>query len=446
MFRTFGAAFLGLVLAVPALADDVTTFRLANGMNAIVIEDHRAPAVTHMVWYRAGSADEVRGKSGLAHYLEHLMFKGTPSVPDGQFSKTITANGGYDNAFTSSDQTVYFQRLAADRLEIAMRMEADRMRNLVLSEEDAATELQVILEERSQRVDSSPQALFREQLDAAQYLNHPYGTPTIGWRSEMEALTRQDALDWYNRYYAPNNATLIVAGDVDPDQVRKLAETYYGPLAPSPGIAPRVRPAEPPQLAERRLSFTSPNISQPYVVRSYLAPERDPGAQKDAAALTFLAALLGGDPQTSVLSRALVFDRKVAVSAGADYDGTSYDDTTFSLFIAPVPGTSLKDAEAALDQAVADFLTKGIDPAQFERLRTQIRAGLVYQKDDVGDLANMYGNAITSGLDVADVEAWPAILQSVGMDDVMTAARKVLDRKNSVTGWAMTEGSDEVMQ
>ena len=446
MFRTFGAAFLAFAAAVPALADDVTTFSLSNGMDAIVIEDHRAPAVTHMVWYRVGSADEVRGKSGLAHYLEHLMFKGTPAVPDGQFSRIITANGGYDNAFTSSDQTVYFQRLAADRLEIAMRMEADRMRNLVLSEEDAATELQVILEERSQRVDSSPQALFSEQLDAAQYLNHPYGTPTIGWRAEMEGLTRQDALDWYDRFYAPNNATLIVAGDVDPDQVRRLAETHYGPLQPSPGIAPRVRPAEPPQLAERRLSFASPNISQPYVVRSYLAPERDPGDQKDAAALTFLAALLGGDPQTSVLSRALVFDRKVAVSAGADYDGTSYDDTTFSLFIAPVPGTSLKDAEAALDLAVADFLAKGVDPAQFERLRTQIRAGLIYQKDDVGDLANMYGSAITAGLGVADVEAWPEVLQSVSMDDVMVAARKVLDRSQAVTGWAMTDGSDEVMQ
>lgn len=446
MFLRPAAVLCAVLLAPAADAEEVTTFSLPNGMQAIVIEDHRAPAVTHMVWYRAGSADEVRGKSGLAHYLEHLMFKGTPDVPDGKLSKIISANGGYDNAFTSTDQTVYFQRLAADRLEIAMRMEADRMRNLVISDEDAATELQVILEERSQRIDSSPQALFGEQLDAAQYLNHPYGVPVIGWRNEMEGLTRQDAQEWYDRYYAPNNAVLIVAGDVDPAEVQALAEKHYGPLAPSTEITERARPAEPPHLAERRLSFSDPKISQPYVIRSYLAPERDPGAQQDAAALTFLAALLGGDPQTSVLSSALVYDRKLAVSVGASYDGTSLDDTTFTIFVAPVPGIGLGDAEAALDKALADFLQGGVDPDQFDRLKTQLRASLIYQKDDVGELARMYGSAVTAGLSVADVQAWPDALQAVTAEDVIAAARKVLDRRHAVTGWAMAGNPEEVMQ
>lgn len=439
-----GLAFL--LTAVPALADQVTTFTLPNGMQAVVIEDHRAPVVTHMVWYRAGSADETRGKSGIAHFLEHLMFKGTEDVPQGAFSQTVEALGGYDNAFTTADQTAYFQRLAASRLDLVMKMEADRMRNLILSEDDVKTEREVILEERAQRIDSSPEALFGEQIDAAQYLNHPYGTPTIGWRSEMEGLSRQDALDWYQLYYAPNNATLIVAGDVDPAQVKALAETYYGPLAPSDGIADRVRPQEPPQLAERRLSFSDPNISQAYVVRNYLAPERNSGAQEDAAALTFLAALLGGNAQTSLLSRALSFDQDIAVSAGASYDATSLDPTTFSVYVAPVPGVSLKDAEAAMDKVIGDLLANGIEPAQFARLKTQLRADLIYRKDDVGDLAEDYGAALTSGLTIADVQAWPDVLQAVTEDDVLRVARMVLDRRHAVTGWAMPTGTEEVMQ
>jgi len=435
-----------LLTAVPALADQVTTFTLSNGMQAVVIEDHRAPVVTHMVWYRAGSADEKRGKSGIAHFLEHLMFKGTEDVPQGAFSQTVEALGGYDNAFTSSDQTAYFQRLSADQLDQVMKMEADRMRNLILSEDDVKTEREVILEERAQRIDSSPEALFGEQMDAAQYLNHPYGTPTIGWRSEMEGLSRQDALDWYQLYYAPNNATLIVAGDVDPAQVKALAETYYGPLAPSDGIADRVRPQEPPQLAERRLSFSDPNISQAYVVRNYLAPERNSGAQEDAAALTFLAALLGGNPQTSLLPRALSFDQDIAVSAGASYDATSLDPTTFSVYVAPVPGASLRDAEAAMDKVIGDLLANGIEPAQFARLKTQLRADLIYRKDDVGDLAEDYGAALTSGLTIADVQAWPDVLQAVTEEDVLRVARTVLDRRHAVTGWAMPTGTEEVMQ
>ena len=446
MNRLFCGMSFVLFLAQGALAEQVSTFSLTNGMQAIVIEDHRAPVVINMIWYHAGSADEKRGKSGIAHFLEHLMFKGTKTLASGEFSKVVEANGGNDNAFTSTDMTAYHQRIAADRLELVMKMEADRMRNLVLSEEDVKTERDVILEERSQRIDSQPEGLFQEQLAAAQYLNHPYGVPIIGWRTEMETLSRQDALDWYRLYYAPNNATLIVAGDVDPADVQRLAETYFGPLAPSPAITERARPAEPAQLAERRLSFADPNISRPYVTRSYLAPERDAGAQEKAAALTFLAALLGGDRQTSLLSRALSFDQKIAISAGAAYDGVSLDDTTFTLYVVPVPGVGLKEAEAAMDKVIADFMAKGVDPDQFKRLKTQLTAALIYQKDSVGDLAETYGSAVTAGLTVKDVEDWPALLQAVTEADVVAAAREVLDRRRAVTGWAMRDIAQEVMQ
>jgi zinc protease len=231
MLGRFGAgAALALTLALPAAADEpVTTFTLDNGLNVVVIEDHRAPVVVQMIWYRVGAADEPAGHSGIAHFLEHLMFKGTEKIAPNAFSGIVEAQGGDDNAFTSWDYTAYFQRIAADRLELVMEMEADRMRNLRLTEDDVTTERQVILEERAQRTDSDPGSLLMEQMRAAQFLNTPYGIPVIGWRHEMAELSREDALSYYQRFYAPNNATLVIAGDVTPDKVKALAETYYGP-------------------------------------------------------------------------------------------------------------------------------------------------------------------------------------------------------------------------
>lgn len=439
-------AFGLAAIAAPALAEDVTTYRLDNGLDVVVIEDHRAPVVVNMVWYNAGAADEKRGVSGVAHFLEHLMFKGTRTMAPGELSKVVAANGGSDNAFTSWDYTAYYQRISADRLGLVMKMEADRMRNLLLSDDDWKTEREVIIEERNQRTDSDPGAIFGEQRRAAQFLNHPYGTPVIGWRHEMEQLTRQDALDWYQRMYAPYNATLIVAGDVKPEEVRDLAQEYFGPLAPSPGIVERVRPQEPPQLAERRLSFSDPRVAQPVLTRSYLAPERDPGDQKKAAALTILAELLGGDGQTSVLARALQFDKPVALYTSAYYDGTSYDDTTFNLAVVPAEGVSLADAEAALDAVLADFLAKGPDPKQFARIQTQIEAAQIYGKDDVEGLARKYGEGLASGLTIRDIQDWPAVLQSVTPEDVVAAAREVLDRKRAVTGWMTRTAEGETTE
>lgn len=434
MHRSLTAACL-LALAGPALADDVTTFTLDNGLDVVVIEDHRAPAVTQMVWYRIGAADEPPGHSGIAHFLEHLMFQGTDDMAEGAFSATVEENGGTDNAFTSWDYTAYFQRVAADRLDLMMKMEADRMRDLQLTEDDVTTERQVILEERSQRTDGDPGSLLNEQMAAAQFMNHPYGIPVIGWRHEMEALSRQDALDFYQANYAPNNAILIVAGDVQPDEVRALAEKHYGPLAPSDRIKPRERPQEPPQLAERRLVMQDERVSEPYLVRSYLAPERNTGDQRKAAALTILAELLGGNQTSSVLARNLQFDRQVAVWSAAFYDGTSVDPDTFGLYVSPVPGVSLADAEKAMDEVIAGFLESGPDPAQFARIKTQVRAAEIYGRDSAGGLARLYGQALSVGLTVQDVQDWPEILQSITEDEVMAAAREVLNRDNAVTGW-----------
>jgi zinc protease len=260
----------------------------------------------------------------------------------------------------------------------------------------------------------------------------------------MDSLDMVDALSFYDIYYSPNNAILVVAGDVEPDEVLALAEQYYGPLPAEPNLPERFRTQEPPQTAERRLVFEDPRVAQPYVSRTYLAPERDAGAQEEAAALTYLADLLGGSPFTSALGIALQFDTNTAVYAGAFYDGLNLDNGTFGLTVVPAEGVTLQEAEDAMDAAVAQFLEDGIDPARMEALRTQLKAGEIYARDNVGGLARRYGAALTSGLTVEDVQAWPDILQAVTSEDVLAAAARVLDRNQSVTGWVIP--SREVLQ
>ncbi len=432
-------AVLGCLAAWPAIADTVTTFKLDNGMDVVVIEDHRAPVVVHMVWYRIGAADETPGHSGIAHFLEHLMFQGTKDVAPGDLSKIVSAQGGSDNAFTTLDYTAYFQRVAADRLDLMMKLEADRMHNLNLTEGDVATERKVILDERNQRTDSAPSALLGEQMAAAQYMNHPYGIPVIGWRHEIEKLSRQDALYFYHANYAPNNAILVVAGDVKPDDVLALAKKYYGPIPPSDQIKPRIRPTEPPQLAERRLTMVDERVAQPYVIRTYLAPERNPGDQRQAAAIRLLAELLGGNSTTSVLARALQFDTQKAVYTSAFYDGLSLDEDTFGLVIVPPVGESLQDAEKAMDEVVAKFMKDGVNADDLARIKAQVRASEIYGRDDVNGLARQYGSALAIGLSVKDVQDWPDLMQSVTAEDVMAAAKLVLDRHNAVTGYLTNE-------
>ncbi|MCC7319950.1 MAG: insulinase family protein [Rubellimicrobium sp.] len=434
---------LALVLPLaPVLAEEVTTATLDNGMEVVVIEDHRAPAVFHSVWYRTGAADEPPGASGAAHFLEHLMFKATDTLAAGELSAVVTENGGSDNAATTADFTYYYQRIAADRLDLVMGMEADRMRNLRLTPEDIETERQVVIEERNQRTENNPDALADEQGRAAQYLNHPYGAPVVGWMHELRGLGYPEVMDFYHLYYSPNNAILVVAGDVDPAAVIALAQEHYGPIPPAPDLPPRLRPEEPPQRAARHLLFADPRVAQDHLTRSYLAPERDPGDQGDAAALLFLAEILGGSPFTSVLARDLVHEQAVATEVWASYQAVSVDATTFRLGLTPAAGVPLDEAEAAMDAALARFLDEGVDLARFERLRTQLRAAEIYARDNVTGLALRYGAALASGLSVKDVQDWPAILQSVTEADVMRVARAVLDPDHSVTVQVVHESEE----
>lgn len=427
-----------LVAQAQSGSEAVTSFMLDNGMQVVVVEDHRAPVLQHMVWYRAGSADEPVGQSGVAHFLEHLLFKATENMESGELSATVAANGGRDNAFTSYDYTAYFQRVAADRLDLMMQMEADRMVNLRLTESDIKTERDVILEERNQRVDNSPQSLFGEQMNAVQYLNHRYGVPVIGWRHEMESLDREDALSFYRTYYAPNNAILVVSGDVEPEAVRAMAEKHYGVIPANPDLPERFRASEPPATSERRVIYRDARVAQPYVSRSYIAPERDSGAQEKAAALVLLAELLGGGT-TAFLTEKLQFDTQVAVYSGAFYNPTMLDRTSFDVVVVPAAGVSLEEAEQAMDNALAAFMTTGVDAEHLDRIKMQLRAQQIYARDNVDGIANRYGQALAIGLTVEDVQAWPDVLQAVSADDIMEVARDVLRREGSVTGWLMRD-------
>ena len=438
MIRTLlGAATAALISALavaPAMAEPpVTTFKLDNGMDVVVIEDHRAPVVTHMVWYRVGSADEPRGTSGIAHFLEHLMFKGTDEIPDGAFSKIIAANGGQDNAFTSYDYTGYFQRIAADRLELVMKMEADRMTDVVITKEHVKTEREVIIEERNTRTDNSPDALFMEQMRATMFLNHAYGTPIIGWRREMEQLSLDDALTFYKRYYAPDNAILVVAGDVTPDQVRTLAEKYYGPLKAS-GHPPDPRPQEPPQRAARRIEMHDNRVRQAYVVRSYLVPTYSPENPEEAAALSILSDIFT-DGIASRLSQSLQVKQKIAIGSGGWYSAQARDATTFLIYAVPGAGHSLADVEAAIDAEIARFIKEGPTAEEMARVKRVMRASRIFQQDNQSSLARLYGAALAVGFSVEDVQKWDTVTEGITAEQVRQAAEKHLKIERSVTGW-----------
>ncbi|MCR6630019.1 MAG: insulinase family protein [Magnetospirillum sp.] len=424
----------GLTASLPAAAQvfNPTTYQLANGLQVVVVENHRAPIVSHMVWYRVGAADEPAGKSGIAHLLEHLMFKGTPTVPPGEFSKIVARLGGRDNAFTSSDYTAYFQNIAADRLEAVMQMEADRMRNLTLDDQNVVTERAVVLEERRSRTDNNPQALLSERVEAALFLNHPYRRPVIGWGSEIAALTREDALDFYKRWYAPNNAILVVAGDVEPEKVRALAEKYYGPLKAEQTPA-RIRPEEPPQVAARTVTLEDPRVQQPSWNRTYIAPSYNAPDKAAPYALEVLSEILGGGA-TSRLYKSLVVDQGLAANAGAWYDASAVDMSTFGLAATPRPGVDMAKLAAAMDKEVRLVLDKGITPAEVDRAKARLRANVAYARDSLHTGARVLGEALTTGQTVADVEAWPSRIAAVTPEQVNAAAKAVLDDRSSVTG------------
>lgn len=415
------------------------TFTLSNGLRVVVIPDRRTPVVTQMIWYKVGSADETPGKSGLAHFLEHLMFKGTDAHPAGEFSQLVSRIGGNENAFTSYDYTAYYQRVSRDQLATMLAFEADRMTGLVLKDENVLPERDVVLEEYNMRVGNSPDARLTEQIMAALYLNHPYGRPVIGWHQEIEKLNREDALEFYKRFYAPNNATLILAGDVSVEDVRPMVEAAYGKIPPQPSIPPRrIRPQEPTPAGPRTVTLADPRVEQPSVRRYYLVPSAVTAAPEQSAALEVLAQLMGTG-SNSMLYRALVVDKPLAVSAGAWYQGTGVDPTQFGISASPKPGVEFPQVEQAIDEVIAKLAQAPVPAEDLERTKTQMIAQAVYAQDSQTTLARWYGAAITVGLSVDDVRAWPDRIRAVTAEQVREAAQKWLDKKRSATGYLIKE-------
>jgi zinc protease len=430
--------FVLFVLPARALNVEVADFKLANGMEVVVIPDHRAPVVTHMVWYRVGAADEVSGKSGLAHFLEHLMFKGTIKHPPGEFDHLIDINGGEGNAFTTSDYTVYYQRIASDRLALMMELEADRMQNLVLTDANVLPELDVVREERRERTENDPSALLGEQIDAAMYTAHPYGKPIIGWMSEVAKLTRDDAVAFYKAHYTPANAILVVAGDVSPEQVKAMAEKYYGVLKNTFTPGPRQRTAEPEPIAARRVTMVDGRAASPVVQRSYLAPSYTTGNGREALALDLLADILGGGTQ-SRFYRGLVVEQKIAAQAGAWYSGDQLDSGTFGVYGAPNPDVELGKVEAAIDAVLADIVKNGVTQKELDRVRNQAIAQRVYTLDDQATLARMAGVALATGLPARSIFDRDIDIEKVTVADIKEAAVKFIVLKRSVTGILLPE-------
>jgi zinc protease len=415
------------------------SFSLGNGLKVVVIPDHRTPVVTQMIWYKVGSADETPGKSGLAHFLEHLMFKGTSKHPAGEFSQTVLRVGGNENAFTSTDYTGYYQRVPREQLPRMMEFEADRMTGLILKDENVLPERDVVLEEYNMRVANNPEARLTEQIMAALYLNHPYGRPVIGWRHEIEKLDREDALAFYRRFYAPNNATLVIAGDVDAKDIRPMVERAFGDVPPQPAIpAQRIRPQEPMPVAPRTVTLSDPRVEQPGLRRYYLVPSATTATAGESPALDVLAQLMGGG-SNSYLYRALVIDRPLAVSASAGYQGTSLDPTQFTISASPKPGVDFAQVEQVIDQVIADIAENPVRAEDLERVKTQLIAGAIYAQDNQATLARWYGGALTTGLSIEDIRSWPDRIRAVTAEQVRAAAQKWLDKNRSVTGYLIKD-------
>jgi zinc protease len=440
-----GAAALGGWTATAPAAyalPEPETFTLRNGMEVVVITDRRAPVVTHMVWYRVGSADEPRGASGVAHFLEHLMFKGTRRIEPGEFSRTIARNGGDDNAFTSYDYTAYYQRIARDRLELVMGMEADRMRNLRLLEEDVLSERDVIVEERRQRTDNSPGALLNERMRSILYPHHPYGTPVIGWLHEIQALDQDAAESFYREYYAPNNAILVVAGDIDAAELRPLAERIYGRIRPNPDLPERTWVADPPSIGPARVSHADEKVVQPGMARLYRTISYSTDEGRQAHSLDVAIDILGGG-ETSRLYRALVEEQGIAVGAGAYASLGGISGGLIGVSATPADGVTLEQLEAAVDAVIAQFLAEGPTEEEVARSRASLAAAAIYARDNQEQLANVFGSSLVEGESIEDIVNWERYVASVTRQEAWDMARQALDINNSVTGWLLPAPADE---
>lgn len=404
---------------------------LDNGLTVVVVNNDRAPVVTHMVWYRVGAMDEPQGQSGIAHLLEHLMFKGTEKFPTGVFSKTVSRNGGEENAFTSRDYTAYFQNVAKDRLALVMELEADRMTGLVLAADALEREIDVVLEERRERIDNNPSAQLSERAAAMMFLNHPYRRPIIGWEREIAELTGDQVMAFYQEWYAPNNAVLVVAGDVTMADVLPLAEQYYGSID-AVELPERRMIIEPAPLTDRRIAFRDPRVRQPNWSRRYHAPSYGFGNSDLADPLQLVTNLLGGDA-TSWLYRRLVVEEGVAVSAGAWYDPSRRGPGELVVYASPSDDVSVDALEAAVDAVLSEFITDGPDNEELARSKARLMANAVYARDSLSSGAYVLGEALAIGRTVHDIESWPERIDAVTLTAVRDAARIVLQGRGTVT-------------
>ncbi|MBA1143289.1 M16 family metallopeptidase [Mesorhizobium neociceri] len=430
-----------LTMAGPALAADdgkVANFLLDNGMEVVVIPDHRAPIVTHMVWYKIGSADEPAGKSGIAHFFEHLMFKATTNHAAGEFDRAISDIGGSNNAFTSYDYTAFHETVTPSALELMMSFEADRMRNLILTDEVIKTERDVILEERRSRIDSNPEAVLDEEVDATLWQNQPYRIPVIGWMQEMEQLNRTDAVAFYDKYYRPNNAVLIVAGDVDPDIVKTLAERTYGKVARGPDLPPRIRPVEPEQNTRRTVTLTDARVSVPSFSTQWVVPSYHTAKPGEAEALDLLGEILGGGTR-SRLYQQLVVKQGIASGTGAFFQGTMLDATNFTVYGAPRGDAKLSDVEAAVDAEIARIVKDGVTADELEKAKARYIRALIFARDKQDEMANLYGAELATGGNVRDVEEWPDRIRKVTADEIKAVAARYLLLDRSTTGYLLPQ-------
>jgi zinc protease len=428
------AAGLALPASHASAASRASQFKLQNGMQVVVIPDHRVPVVTHMVWYRVGAADDPPGRSGLAHFLEHLMFKETARIKSGEFTRIVNRLGGRHNALTSHDTTTYFQRVAKEHLPRVMELEAERMINLRLNEEEVRTERDVVREERRSSIDASPIAIANEQMLAQLYQNHPYQRPVLGWSHEIPALTLADAKAFYARHYAPNNAVLVIAGDVTPEEIRPLAEATYGRNPRNPAIERRLRPSEPEAIAARALRIEDPRAGAgPIVLRYYHVPSLATAKPGDGEALALLAQILGGN-DTSRLYRRLVLEARLAVQAGCDYQGGGFDSGRLALLAVAGKDTPAEQIERVFDAILADIRANGVAADELTRAKGVLEAQHVFETDNQEKLARRYGEAVTLGRSLADIEDGLRRTEAVTAADIQRIVVELLLPQRSVTG------------
>lgn len=414
------------------------SFKLDNGLEVFVVPNNKVPVITQMVWYKVGAIDEKYGKSGIAHFLEHLMFKATKNHKTGEFSKIVSGSGGNDNAFTDTDYTSYHQVFPKTSLEQMIALEADRMQNLLFNEEEVLKERDVILEERRMRIDNNPKSQLFEQMKAALYLNHPYRRPLIGWYHEIAGLTVKDAKEWYENYYNPANAILVYSGDIDINQLKVLTEKYFGRIKSG---KPHIRDnlvIEPEHIAARRITYANHKVMKEELSRFYLAPNITSKDKDKIYAINLLSYILGGT-QTSILYRDLVVKQKLAVSAATYYDEMKLGPVIFSVNLIPSDKVSLVLLEQALDKILLDLINNGVKAEDLNKAKRAITAATIYSKEDLKTLANVYGATLALGLEASYIDNWDNNINKVTLEDIKAAAALVFNHKQSVTGY-LTHG------